>query len=1426
MPTLARPSFPAGFPPPRDDSGSPYQNLPWTNAYFCQQVGLAKVGEGLEGGFTEEMWNKMSPTQRGFFDEEGLKSARHWLTEIQKRHREDPKTYMIGMTHIPGSKEFTRAMKVLIDLRVGVIVWDTMVLMKATPADALRDARFNAHEEDTPFDENDPNSIPASDTYYGHASAHLARALFGEDAINRSSQSVKDKYSVPLRALFSRTWDVKRVVLKNAIESRARLPGEYSKALQGEMSMSEWILPAVLIQTAEATSQPTPKKLMAANKALSKWREVADLTGERDAESFAEQEALLKQLWESLGRSRDKNGAVRRVKATRQALCSQTELDAAYEHYVELHFPPAGAIEMLLESPGAGDPQAGQLLLDDIDTNQAVRGLSTLKPPELVRLAGLPEGSTSFPMAERGTKAGEGKDGEVTEKPAIVPDWHQWVGALAMTRAWFTTGLGESPRPLLLCDEVGLGKTLQMVMTVCFMVHLIEMQARQLELPPLLRAEGREFFAGRKDIPSLPILVLVPIAVSSQWRDEIIRYTEHGSFQVLIYSRNRQSRQEFFKPGGIWDRAVVQSKSPHRTILIAEFNTVAKEAEECLRRPTRDKVAVRSAQPHQLIDHPGPTIFTLLFLIGIIDEIHGLRNINFLWEAVLALMNNCCVRQAATATPIWTGYNDVLSALRLIRHPSVIGEQGIALGERLDQLEKDAGVMWKDPLIVRQFAQVMAKRQLQVEGRDVSESSIAEIVEITLNVQKKNLRSFFVSYPCISHLKVLLGSSIIRRGLRDLDPEGQPVLKLDPYVESVVYVVLNDVERKAIDAIASKKPTSVSGKAGELAWVNFLIDYRFAVFHWLLLNRKDISLDWARWTMNDFSEMASSKLRALIRIIQYYRQDPNSPPLFFRREDGQAILPEQSSAANNDDQSQAVANLKPRKFIVFVMYHIPRQIIKKVLELHDISFREFDGTMALKARNKALKEFLDDDSILVLLMSNVGTVGLNIICASIVIIVDQPWSYSELLQILGRAWRKGQLRIVHFYRLIARDTADEIMSGYANGKSLMQDHLIYAENLLDSIHGRDEESLAIEDKIAEEAEIEAPRPVKRGKGSYVKARPAKVKSSAPAKLGSDSSNAKAQSGTAEVPCLSNQPSSAVGSSTEDAGPTLPVPAQPAPAEASSSSVAEKGKGKTTQLIEPVAAAEPPFAPADVTSQEDTVASPLDPTPSHPATTATTDVPTNSQGHKTAEMKALLSKLDLSKTDLDVEMLVNLANEGFTVSDTATPAFPHSTETSAPSPRLQLTDLVRPEVLDERTTGVSSNAEKDPEPECNDWPAESNWGTESRSPSPPLSNYSFSLATEDPSQPAPGASRVISRMRSKPSQAGIKPKAKRPTVRGSVTPAQSSQSAKRRASSPLDQPGSVRPRAAIVDDDAVFSNNVNQMDLLRNRKFSRQYRSGL
>ncbi|CDY33441.1 BnaC01g32840D [Brassica napus] len=107
--------------------------------------------------------------------------------------------------------------------------------------------------------------------------------------------------------------------------------------------------------------------------------------------------------------------------------------------------------------------------------------------------------------------------------------------------------------------------------------------------------------------------------------------------------------------------------------------------------------------------------------------------------------------------------------------------------------------------------------------------------------------------------------------------------------------------------------------------------------------------------------------------------------------------------------------------------------IKAVLDilsrsLNGIEFRRLDGTMSLAARDRAVKEFSNDPDIEVMLMSlKAGNLGLNMVAASHVILLDLWWNPSAEDQAIDRAHRIGQTRPVSVTRVTIKDTVEDRM---------------------------------------------------------------------------------------------------------------------------------------------------------------------------------------------------------------------------------------------------------------------------------------------------------------------------------------------------------------------------------------------------------------
>lgn len=110
--------------------------------------------------------------------------------------------------------------------------------------------------------------------------------------------------------------------------------------------------------------------------------------------------------------------------------------------------------------------------------------------------------------------------------------------------------------------------------------------------------------------------------------------------------------------------------------------------------------------------------------------------------------------------------------------------------------------------------------------------------------------------------------------------------------------------------------------------------------------------------------------------------------------------------------------------------------------LEDIGLgaRALHGGMNLKARDQVLKEFREDNSARVLLMSlKAGGVALNLTCANYIYLMDPWWNPAAEMQAIDRTHRLGQYRPIRAVRFIAENTVEERILQLQEKKRLVFD---------------------------------------------------------------------------------------------------------------------------------------------------------------------------------------------------------------------------------------------------------------------------------------------------------------------------------------------------------------------------------------------------
>jgi superfamily II DNA or RNA helicase len=125
----------------------------------------------------------------------------------------------------------------------------------------------------------------------------------------------------------------------------------------------------------------------------------------------------------------------------------------------------------------------------------------------------------------------------------------------------------------------------------------------------------------------------------------------------------------------------------------------------------------------------------------------------------------------------------------------------------------------------------------------------------------------------------------------------------------------------------------------------------------------------------------------------------------------------------NDDRA---AGRLDRKIIVFSFFKRTLRYLSRRLQEMAVDHRRIDGGVAIADRELILEEFEADSRIKILLSSEVGSEGLDLQFASVVVNYDLPWNPMVLEQRIGRVDRIGQKSAtITIINLVADGTVEQ-----------------------------------------------------------------------------------------------------------------------------------------------------------------------------------------------------------------------------------------------------------------------------------------------------------------------------------------------------------------------------------------------------------------
>ena len=114
------------------------------------------------------------------------------------------------------------------------------------------------------------------------------------------------------------------------------------------------------------------------------------------------------------------------------------------------------------------------------------------------------------------------------------------------------------------------------------------------------------------------------------------------------------------------------------------------------------------------------------------------------------------------------------------------------------------------------------------------------------------------------------------------------------------------------------------------------------------------------------------------------------------------------------------------KVIIFSQWTAMLDLLEDPLRSEGYVFRRLDGTMSVSVRQQALKDFSERSEVKVMLMSlKAASLGLNMVCANHVFLLDLWWCPTTEDQAIDRCHRIGQRRPVNVTRFIIEDSVEE-----------------------------------------------------------------------------------------------------------------------------------------------------------------------------------------------------------------------------------------------------------------------------------------------------------------------------------------------------------------------------------------------------------------
>ncbi|KAF8523869.1 P-loop containing nucleoside triphosphate hydrolase protein [Hysterangium stoloniferum] len=837
---------------------------------------------------------------------------------------------------------------------------------------------------------------PNADTYIPAAVETIAIQLFGLDTFS-SNDHLHSQIRRSIQTFAQRSWLRIRVKAKRDQHDMRKLENEAIKAFK-DLDQDD----------------VTKGKIIQTIRAVAKWKEIADTydtksNQDKAAEMLGETECLLENIGiKGAGEPKTKRtGPQRRLFWNNSTLFINMATEKDLEelsHLYERYFSTSQDDK----NPLLNYERPIRFSLNDIESgDMGMEKEYNLDPNTLAVNIGFTR--DNLPHQFISTRHVMGKN--AWDQPELFvtkpnPDylvenrlhWHQIAGVHSIARNIFTpTSDPDHCCGILICDEVGLGKTSLTIAIIAFLNQSISMQQRG-QLPPVLA--DRKYLNGHHTIPALPHLIVAPGTLRGQWIKELKSMFLPRSVDILVYECPRKGNPDFWSISGPILNSVHE---PQNIIVVTSHSSLQNEYQQLHKsRPERGK---RSWElPNQ---KSSATTY---------DTFH----ISVKYYSAFALFKQAVVKITLTGTPLQTSPRDISALGQLIGLKSFMTEE-------FHNQEKDDN------------AAIHQAKKYDDNGESMRKAQIKAV---------RKMHRMFAGH-------------ILRRVPDSKDWEGKKLLDIPPYKDIIGILTLTERENEILKDCAEmartwyhhcacciiqakENITSVlsANETGKLQTKKFYYEYRSAVSY----AQEDTEAQLPEFqTLGDWEPVKSTKMDVYAKICKHYLSDDNIPDVEFN--EGIPIFP----------RLEVPSQIMNRRILIYSESPIVTRLLRNVLELYGIKSLSIDGKDDFDLRDVTVDEFHKPDNLRILIISSIGGTGLNLTICDVIILFNQPWSSQETRQIRGQAHRQPQKKVVKVIHLLAGESSDILLNQIALQKEDMFNAFVnkdLGKELLDIMTGK------------------------------------------------------------------------------------------------------------------------------------------------------------------------------------------------------------------------------------------------------------------------------------------------------------------------------------------------------------------------------------